>query len=94
MNVPLIRLEVEHMKQSMVHACSIYLAKMDEQIQAAVERECTVENVTRIIQNAAAEAITKAIKEEVDAFFRYGDGRKVINKAVTEQLGARVGGNE
>lgn len=89
MNVPLIRLEVEHMKHSMVHACSVYLAKMDAQIQDAVEKACTVENITRIVETAADEAISKAIREEIDSYFRFGDGRRAIKEVVEKQLSQR-----
>lgn len=86
---PIIRLEVEHMKHAMLAACSQYLVQLDEQVQAAVQKACTVENITRVVEQAADDAISKTIKEEIESFFRFGDGRRVIKDAVEKQLSGK-----
>lgn len=86
-DLPVIRLEIESMKAGILQTLSDYTARMDADIQAAVEAYCTPENITSIVQKAAADAIDEAIKSDVRHFFLYGDGRKFVKDAVNEQLG-------
>ncbi len=60
--------------------------KIDADIVAAVENYCTPENISRIVDSAARDALTYAIQEEVKAFFRVGPGRKAVAEAVKEAL--------
>ena len=87
--MPIIRLEVERMRHTIVAAFAEYAIRMDADIQAAVEEICTPEHVTAIVQAAAKQAIEAQIKLEVDAFFRYGEGRAAIKSAVNAQLSHR-----
>jgi hypothetical protein len=89
-STPIIRLEVEGMKHGILVALSEYAAKVDADIQAAVERYCQPENIARVVQAAAERSIDIAIKEEIDRFFRFGDGRRAISAAVEEQLKGHV----
>jgi len=86
MNMPIVRLEVEHMKHSIQMACTEYIAKMDADIQAAVERVCTPEHISDVVCRAAKETIDKAVDEEVRSFYRYGAGREAVRKAVVDTL--------
>jgi len=80
--MPIIRLEIEGMKQQICIALSEYSMQMDKDIQTAVDAYCTPENITRIVRQAAFNALNYVIKEEVDKFFRYGEGRKAVAEAV------------
>ncbi len=86
MNTPIIRLEVEGMKRSIVTALVEHQAKMDADVAAAVEAYCQPENISRIIHEAARTALDNAIREEVKAFFLLGEGRKAVAEAVKEAL--------
>lgn len=86
MNIPVIRLEVEGMKRSIVAALLEHQAKMDADVIAAVEAYCHPENISRIIHEAARTALDNAIREEVKAFFWMGEGRKAVAEAVKETL--------
>ena len=86
MNLPIIQLSVESMKHTVSVALMQHQAQMDSDIQAAVERYCTPENIGRVIQRAATSALEGAIKAEVDAFFRYGAGRQAVAAAVKESI--------
>lgn len=83
---PLIRLEVENMKHAIIAALTDHQMQMDADIQAAVNAYCTPENIQRIIREAAFGALDAAIKEEVDFFFRRGDGRTAVAAAVKEAI--------
>jgi hypothetical protein len=86
MNIPVIRLEVQGMKYSIQTALMQHAAQMDADIQAAVEAYCTPENLSEVIRKAARDALATAIKDEVDKFFRYGNGRKAVAEAVKESI--------
>ena len=83
---PIIRFELEHMKHAIMVAVSEHQVKMDSDMRAAIDAYCTPENIARIIHEAAWRALDAAIKEEVDTFFRRGDGRKAVAAAVREAI--------
>lgn len=84
--IPVIRLTVEGMKFSIVKAITEYEAVLAEETRKAVEAYCTPENIKAVIDREVAAALTAAIREEVDRFYRRGDGRRVIQQAVKETL--------
>ena len=86
MNTPIIRLEVEGIKRSMIIALTEHQAQMDEDVRKAVESYCTPENITRIVDSATAKALNEAIQAEVKEFFWNGDGRKAVAAAVKESI--------
>jgi hypothetical protein len=84
--IPVIKIELEHMKHSILHAFSQHVADTDSMVKSAVEKFCTPENLQRILDNQVEAVLKAAIQEEVGTFFRYGDGRAFLRKAVTDQL--------
>lgn len=88
--LPFIRLELEGMKYAIKAALSEHLIKMDADIQSEIDRVCTPENIASIVFETAKIEIKAAIDAEIHSFYRYGDGRAVIQKAVRDQLGGRA----
>ena len=86
MKLPIIRLEVEGMKHSISVALMEHQIQMDEYVSKAIEEYCTPENIERVVMAASSLAINNALKEEVEKFFRYGNGRKAIATAVENIL--------
>jgi len=85
--IPIIKLEVEHMRHTMAIALSKYTAQLDETLQSAIEAYCTPENLERIIYEETNRVLGRVIKEEVQNWFVYGEGRKAIKDAVEKRLG-------
>lgn len=83
---PVVRLEVEHMKSAILHAFTEQQLSLDKDVQEAVKRFCTPENIAAIISKATDEAIRAAIETEVRQFFAHGGGRAVIKSAVEKRL--------
>ena len=83
---PLIRFEIEGMRHSLRIALMEHQVKMDSDMRAAIDAYCTPENIARIIRESAWRILDVVIKEEVDRFFRYGDGRKAVAIAVREAI--------
>ena len=87
MSAPIIRLDIERMKFSVVSMLQEYAAQMDSDIKAAVDEYCTEENLGRLIREAAKEAIGQAVKEEIQRAFSYSsNGRKAIREAIEEMM--------
>lgn len=84
--MPIIKLEVERLKYTMCAALEKHATQMDSVIQEAVEAYCTPDNIAAVVHKAATKALDCAIKEEVDRFFNYGDGRKAVAQAVKESI--------
>jgi hypothetical protein len=86
MNPPLIKIEIEHMRQSMVHAFSEHTIKMDSLFKDAIERACHPDAVRRIVYEAANQYLRQALDDEVKNFLTYGDGRKLVRSEVEKRL--------
>jgi hypothetical protein len=86
MNLPIITLEVAGIRHTMKTMLAQHAAQMDEDIKAAVDGYCTPENLASVVQRAARQALDTAVREEIDKFFRYGDGRKAVAAAVKDSI--------
>jgi protein-disulfide isomerase-like protein with CxxC motif len=69
-------------------AFSEQAAKMDEILQNEVARFCTKDNLRAIIANQVDETIKRAINDEINKFYTYGEGREAIRSAVIAKLSA------
>ena len=87
MNIPIIRLEVERMKETILHALPQHAAAMDASVQAAIEAYCTPGNIDAVVRQAVTQALDAAVKEEVREFFKGSkSGRQAVREAVIQYL--------
>lgn len=87
MNIPIITLEIQGMRNTILAALTDHAAKLDKGIQDALDKLCTEENVTRIVHDEARRQLDAALKEEVQNFFRWNNaGRAAVRQAVHEHL--------
>jgi hypothetical protein len=86
MTFPVIKLEVERMQYAIKTALTQYEAQLDSDIQQAVDLYCTSENIQAIIHKTAVDEINRAIRTEIEYFFRSGNGKETIRKAVNDIL--------
>lgn len=83
MNVPIIRLEFETMKETIRFAMTQQMARIDTDINAAIDRYCTSENLQALIDDTVRQSVNQAVKEEIQSLFRFnGHGRMAINDAI------------
>lgn len=87
MNTPIIRLEIQGMRNTISAMLSEHTIKADIDIKAAVDAFCTPENITTIVQAQAKQVLDSAIRAEVDAYYRHGKGRTEVLEAVKVRLG-------
>lgn len=83
---PIIRLEVNRMKHTMLVALSEYAAQVDEMLRSSIEAYCTPDNLQRVIDKETQRTLDAVIREEVKNWFTYGEGREVIKKALEQKL--------
>lgn len=87
MNIPIITLEIQGMKQTIKTALMQEAAALDNAVQAALDKLCTEEQIAAIVERTARGEIEAALKEEVQNFFRWNNaGRAAIREAVNEHL--------
>lgn len=87
MTIPIIKLEVDRMKETMLLALPQHAAALDASIQSAIEAYCTPGNIDSVVRQAATEALNAAVKEEVRSFFQWSKpGRQAVREAVIKYL--------
>lgn len=87
MNMPVITLTVEGMKETVKVALSREVMALDKAVQQAIDDYCTEENINRIVMDTARQQIDNVVKESVREFFGWSQaGRKAIREAVIERL--------
>jgi hypothetical protein len=92
MGPPVIRLELQRMRYTVMSALTHYTAELDTEVRAAVERYCEPENIRAVVSAEVTQAIDAAVKSEVKAYFAYGGaGRAVIRDAVVARLNEEMG---
>ena len=90
MSFPVIKIELERMRATLLVALSEYAARMDSDIQTAVDQFCQPDNLKAVIEQVVERELKAAISQEVEQFFRYGAGRQAISRAVVERLTDRA----
>lgn len=87
MNIPIVRLELEHMKFGIVQALNKHVLNIDAEVQKAIDEFATEQNLSAIVRNITHQEIRAAVNDEIQRFFRYSDkGRAAIREAVNEHL--------
>lgn len=78
--VPIMRLELEGMKHSILHAFSQMSVATDAMVQVEVEKFCQPERLQEIIAQEVGRVLKASIENEVRSFFSYGDGGTYIKE--------------
>jgi hypothetical protein len=86
MNIPMVRLELEGMKYAIISAFNVHQAEQDANVRAAVEAYCNSGNLQQVLNTAVRETLNRAIKDEVERFYTYGEGRALVKRLVQERL--------
>lgn len=83
---PVIRMEIEGMKASILHAMSQYQIDVDAYVKEALDRITSDDAIQQLVNDEAEKAIEEAVRKEVRDFFAYGNGRVAIRAAVLARL--------
>jgi hypothetical protein len=90
-SVPVLRFSVEGMAAQVNVDLAEYATRMASDVQQAVDECLTVENVSAIIKREAALQLEAAIKGQIESYFKYGAGQKMVKAAVEQKLGGNDG---
>ena len=88
MQLPTLKLELSHMKQTLLVALADYQGDVSKQVEAEIETAIENFNFSAVVQPI----IQKAIADAVEEYFAYGKGRKQINDALEEVFSPDLGG--
>ena len=86
MPIPIIRLEIERMKQTIYAALTEYELQFDAMLKEALDSYCTEENIQAIVNITTQDTLNRVIKEEVRTFYEHGKGREIIKEAIVKRL--------
>lgn len=86
MNLPIVTIEVQHMKQMVHHAFHEMQLQMDEHFKQAMDAACDPARLQFLVNNVVQKELDAAIEKEVKEFFSYGEGRSIIKEAVIQRL--------
>lgn len=84
--MPVISLEVDQMKHTLVIAMRQYTNQLNEILRASIEAYCTQDNLRRVIEEETRRTLEAVLREEVKNWFLHGEGREVIKKAIEQKL--------
>jgi len=88
--MPIIRFEIQGMRDTLLHAICDRQLKFDEYIAGAIDSYCDPDNLAKIMRQHVQCELNTAIRESIEGFFRYGEGRKVVREAVIKRLQEEV----
>ncbi len=74
------------MRHTLHVALMEHQAQLDTDINAAIDAYMQPHNIKRVIDQVVYSTIESILKQEVDTFFRYGEGRKFIAGQIKEKL--------
>lgn len=85
--MPIIKLEVESMKQSIMHAFSERQIDLSAEVQCALDAQCTPEAIQEHVNEASRKAVKEAVANAVQRWWATSpEGRALIEAAITERM--------
>lgn len=85
--LPIIRIEIESMKEVIQHSFSERMLDMSSEVKHALDLACTQENLQRIIDETTQTVVKEAVQNAIKRWWAVSEeGRALIDAAVTEKL--------
>jgi len=79
---PLIKLEIEEMKHSVLHHFNSYQQDLSKCVKQEIDRAINGFD----FEGAVRESAHAVIKDAIESYFKYGEGRTALNEIVSEIL--------
>jgi len=80
--LPLIRLEIEEMKHAILHHFNLYQKDVSDTVKKEIEKSIKEFDFV----NAVKKATEEILQSEIEAYFKYGEGFKMIQESIKETL--------
>jgi DNA-binding GntR family transcriptional regulator len=85
-NIPVIRMEFERMKHSIMAAVSKQQLEFDDMFHRALDSACDPKRIQAMLDVEVRRCLDGALKRETADYFAYGNGRTTIRDAVKQRL--------
>jgi hypothetical protein len=89
--IPVIRVEIEGIRQQMHYAFSNYTLDLNNIFQEALTRALDPVAIEKLINDQAEETIAFILKAQVKDFFTYGAGYKTLRACIDQKLTEQFG---
>lgn len=86
LEMPKIKIEVERMKYSIIHAFSTHNDEIKDAVEKGLDEAIASYDFAGEISRVSNAVIGEVIKDCILNYFRYGDGRKLINDMVVKSI--------
>ena len=83
---PIIRLELDGMKASMMHMVSEKLIDLDADIKRLLDAELESGRIEEMLAKLVQEAVDASLRESVKSYFTYGAGHWTVKERAQEVL--------
>lgn len=84
--IPVVTMRVEGMAHQIKQALLQHELDISAEMQRAVEEMCRPENIQAVVSREVSTVLGQVIHDEVERFYRHGDGRAAVRQAVEEKL--------
>ena len=81
---PIVKLELQGMKQSIAIAFAQYQNEISESVSAQLEEVINNFDYAQAVKDCARQILKQSIEESVKSFFFYGGGREAIRDVIKE----------
>jgi hypothetical protein len=88
----IVELRVHGIQHTVRAALMEHEARIDRDIQLAIERCCSADNIRAVVEEQVSRAFNEVLTASIKSFFAYGDGREAIDAAVRSSLDFVVSG--
>ena len=86
MDNPIIRVSIQGFEATIQQALADLANTHHEMLHASIAAQCTPERLQAVIDAEVKRCTDEAVIKAVQDFYRWGDGRKIVAKAVQEKL--------
>lgn len=84
--LPHIRLDLEHMRYSVIHALGVHNREIEKYVSDELARQIEAFDYEASLKRYVDAAIERAVKQSVEDFFLSGGGSATVYEAVKQQL--------
>lgn len=86
LNTLRVDLKLENLQQNILMAFHDCQLELNEMVKVEVLRACNTEQLKYQVEVATRQAVEHAIKDSINNYFRYGEGKSFIKQAAEKRL--------
>lgn len=83
--LPIIRIQLDHMKHSIASMLGVEGSDFEKALNSEIDKQVTIlaeDEIPRIVR----ESLLQCAKDSINAYFSYGEGRKVIDETIKKSF--------